>query len=182
MVWLTSGAAQVASVIVPGATAALRYSATSGVESSQRLAYSAASCRLPLQTSFAQAARTNAVPERDVRPDGDDRCARPYAGDRRLGDDGRRRRDLQSSRARASARRSASMALDLRREAVVFVGLASASSVVAVVGRAVHDLAHARGHGRRACSRAAECVRRSVGLAIGRLLSRRQRARDAGQV
>ena len=43
IVWLTSGCAQVASVVVPGATAALRLNETSGVESSQRFAYSAAS-------------------------------------------------------------------------------------------------------------------------------------------
>ena len=62
MFWFTSGSAQVASVVVPGATAALRYSETSGVESFHRLAYSAASYMFPLQTNFAQAMRTNAVP------------------------------------------------------------------------------------------------------------------------
>src|SRR6185436_1471041 len=62
IVWLTSGAAHVVSVVLPAATAALRYRLTSGVESAHRRAYSAASYVLPLQTSIAQAARTNAVP------------------------------------------------------------------------------------------------------------------------
>src|SRR5262249_2042416 len=58
-----SGPAHVTSVIVPAATAAFRYNSTSGVESFHRpFAYCAASCRLPLQTNIAQAARTKAVP------------------------------------------------------------------------------------------------------------------------
>src|SRR4029453_4754951 len=60
--WLTSGPAHVASVTVPGATAALRYNATSGVESSHRFAYSAASRLLPLHSRIAHVARINAVP------------------------------------------------------------------------------------------------------------------------
>ena len=60
--WLTSGAAQVASVTVPAATAAFRYSDTSGVESSQRFAYSAASYLLPWHIISAQAERMKALP------------------------------------------------------------------------------------------------------------------------
>src|SRR5262245_826412 len=62
MVWFTSGPAQVLSVVLPAATAAFRCNATSGVLSSQRLAYSAASYLLPWQVSSAQAVRTKAVP------------------------------------------------------------------------------------------------------------------------
>src|SRR5262245_35344724 len=57
-----SGPAQVASVVVPAATAALMYRATSGVESFHRWAYSAACIQLPLQTAPAFTIRTKAVP------------------------------------------------------------------------------------------------------------------------
>ena len=121
MFWLTSGVAQVASVVVPGATAALRYSATSGrrIRSSAFRRTAIGVAHVALADELRAGGADERGPERHVRLDRDRR-----ARDRGAGAAGTGTAAVICSFSCSRQRpRSASMHLDLHRQAVVLLGL-----------------------------------------------------------